>query len=224
MTNSKTRIEDIAESIQLGILGGTYAPGERLHVENLRTEFKVSASTVREALSRLMAESLVTTEGQRGFRVTPLSLADFREMAELRMKLEILAATRSIENGDQAWEDSLVAAYQNLSETEASLNMADPLIGQQWLHRNIAFHNALVAACDNSWMLRFRGILHRQSSRYLWFAYKDQTITRDIHAEHSAIFDASIERDKATVQKHLTIHINKTIETVTKMLTARNLH
>lgn len=219
-SGAKTRIELAFQQLRDGILNGEYSPGAKLRVEQLRQEFGVSASTVREALSRLMAESLVTTEGQRGFRVAEISLDDFRDIADMRKTLEIQAALQSLEDGDDEWEANVVASYHRLSKTEERLDAADGDVDREWAERNQAFHDALIGACGNQWLLRFRQILHGHSNRYIRLALKDNTVPRDVHAEHEAIFNAALARDSQELSELLEQHIGRTVAVVAKKLEA----
>ena len=54
---------------------------------------------MREALSRLVADGLVQASDQRGFRVSPVSAADLRDVTQTRVDIEGLALRRSIEHG-----------------------------------------------------------------------------------------------------------------------------
>ena len=217
---AKTRIETAFHQLHEGILSGFYRPGTKLRVEELRQRFGVSASTVREALSRLMAESLVTTEGQRGFRVAEISLDDFRDIADMRKTLEILAVRQSIEKGDDEWEAKVVAEFHRLSKVEERLDEDDAAIAREWALRNQAFHDALIGACGNRWLLRFRRILHGQSNRYIRLALKDSTVPRDVHAEHEAIYEAVLARDGEELAELLDQHIERTVTVVASKLAA----
>lgn len=221
---AKTRIEVVFRQLHEDILNGVYPHDSKLRVEQLRRQFGVSASTIREALSRLMAESLVTTEGQRGFRVAKVSLEDFRDIADLRKKLEIMAVIQSMEQGDDDWEANVVAAYHRLSKIEERLGEDDADVVREWSARNQAFHDALVAACGNRWLLRFRQILHGQSNRYIRLALQGKAIPRDVHAEHEAIFEAVMARDANETEELLGLHIDRTITAVEKRLAATELN
>jgi DNA-binding FadR family transcriptional regulator len=50
---------------------GKRAPGQRLRVEHLKDPYQLSSGTLREALSLLVPDALVTVKSQRGFRVAP---------------------------------------------------------------------------------------------------------------------------------------------------------
>ena len=52
---------------------------------------------------------LVIAEGQRGFRVTPVSPAGFEDVASMRLLLETYALPLSFAAGDLEWESRVVA-------------------------------------------------------------------------------------------------------------------
>src|SRR3954470_19447258 len=71
-------------------------PGSKLVLEELRDKYDVGASPLRESLSRLAQEGLVTGEDRRGFRVAPITEVDFVDLTMLRQEIEVLAVTRSV--------------------------------------------------------------------------------------------------------------------------------
>jgi len=215
---AKTMIEAVLSRLREDILDGVHPPESRLRVEQLRKEFGVGASTIREALSRLMSEALVTTEGQRGFRVAPISLDDFRDIAEMRKMLEIKAVQSSMEKGDDDWEAGIVAAYHRLSKIEDRLAADPTAVAAEWSAQHQAFHDALIAACGNKWLLNFRKILHDQSNRYLRMAITDNTVPRDVHAEHEAIYKATLDRDAAAIAELMAQHIDRTVGVISTKL------
>src|SRR6476620_2873449 len=97
------------------ILGLRLEPGSKLVLEELRDKYDVGASALRESLSRLAVEGLVTGEDRRGFRVSPITEADFIDLTALRQEIEVLAVTRSVERGKDQWESDLIRAYHHMS-------------------------------------------------------------------------------------------------------------
>jgi GntR family carbon starvation induced transcriptional regulator len=69
----KTLSESAYDALRDDIIRGRLEPEEKLRIEELRQKYATGASPLREALNRLAGEGFVTTEGQRGFRVAPLS-------------------------------------------------------------------------------------------------------------------------------------------------------
>src|SRR5215475_8318711 len=102
------------ERLRADILATRLLPGQKLHIAGLAKQFSVSLAAVREALSRLVADGLVQASDQRGFRVSPVSLADLADVTQTRIDIEGLALRRSIELGDQAWLDSVEASHERL--------------------------------------------------------------------------------------------------------------
>ncbi len=210
-TSGKTVIENVYAALRTMILSGELAPDSRLRVEEIRARFGVGSSTVREALSRLLADNLVETQGQRGFHVTPVSIDDFSHVCELRSLLESSAVRDSIRNGDDDWEGALVAAHHRLAKIEKTMPGAESEAASEWEARNRAFHDTLVAACTNRWLLNFRDIVYSQSERYRRISITTPRIPRDVRAEHQAIFDAAIARDAEEAVRLTVGHISKSI-------------
>lgn len=202
------------------IVEGHLAPGEKLRVEHLKDRYDVGAGTLREALALLVADALVVQHGHRGFRVTPISLADFIDITETRVQLETEALRQSIALGDDVWEADLTSAFHLLSLAEERLGdgMGDNG-GQfaQWETRNRAFHEVLIRACPSRWLHHFLTILYRQSERYRRLSITHRPVPRDVHEEHQAIFDACLARDADKATALLAAHIRKTLEAVREL-------
>jgi DNA-binding GntR family transcriptional regulator len=74
------------------ILGGEYAPGERLGEVELAEKLGVSRNPVREALRRLSAEGLVDITTNKGARVIEYPRPDLEHIFQIRAHVEGLAA------------------------------------------------------------------------------------------------------------------------------------
>lgn len=209
--SGKTLVENAYATLRREILDGAFEPGAKLRTEELRARYNISGSTMREALTRLLGEALVTSEGQRGFRVAPASLEDFHDLTEVRKLIETEALRQSIARGDEAWESQVVATFYRLSKVEERLaeDPAGPL--GEFEARNREFHQALIAACPSRWLHHMIGLLFQQSERYRRIALAKRSIPRDVHAEHRAIFDATLARN-ADLACQLTMdHIERTL-------------
>ncbi len=104
--------------IRTDIIFGKLSPSEKLKLDRLREDYGASVGTLRELLNRLASEGLVVAEGQRGFEVAPVSAENLREIAALRLLLELHALTQSFKAGDMDWEGRVVSAYHKLSAIE----------------------------------------------------------------------------------------------------------
>jgi DNA-binding GntR family transcriptional regulator len=217
----RTLVERAYLRLRHDIVGGRLAPGERLRVEHLKDAYDVGAGTLREALSLLLSDALVTAEGQRGFRVAPISMADLEDVTNTRVLIETEALRRSIRTGDAQWEAGLVAAFHLLTQAETQPGGID---AELYERRNKAFHEALIAAHDSAWSKYLLGILYRHAERYRNLNLRltaAHAAERDVHREHEEIFRAAIARQEARAALALEAHVRLTLDIVKRQSQAR---
>lgn len=206
---SRTLIERSYARLRDDIVEGRLGPGEKLRVEHLKARYEVGAGTLREAITRLVSDALVVAEGQRGFRVAPMTLADLEDLTRLRLHIEIDALRQSMRRGDAAWRAQLQQAYDELSHFEQPIR---PDQSASWEQRNDRFHEALIAACDSPWTLKVLRLLSRHSERYRRCAIGLAESRRDVHAEHRQIFEMVMSGQEARAALALEAHICATPE------------
>ena len=116
----------------------------------------------------------------------------------------------------------MVAAFHRLSRAEQKLGDDEDYVqaaAEDWEKRNRGFHDALIAASPSRWMRHFQNILYQQSERYRRISLFRKPVPRDVHAEHQALFDATLARDADRATAILTEHILRTLESVRHMPT-----
>lgn len=203
--------------LKADIIRGRLTPHEKLRVEHLKRDYGVSGGTLREALTMLMADRLVESEGQRGFRVKAISPEELIDLNRIRVLLEKEAIRQSVEHGDEDWEAGVITSFHLLTRTTQAFaeNPEDVAVLQQWEERHRAFHLSLIAASPSEWLRYFLSMAYQQYERYRHLflevaktSYKD----RDPHAEHVAIVDAVLMRDGELAAKLIEEHISRSIE------------
>ena len=105
---------NIYDQLQDRLLCGEFNPGQRLRSDVLRSDYDVSASTIREVLFRLSTFGLVDFIDQRGFRMPEQSTALQHDLTQTRILLECQGACLSIRYGSVAWEARLNAATSRI--------------------------------------------------------------------------------------------------------------
>jgi len=154
----------------------------------------------------------VHAHDRRGFRVSPVSVADIRDLTATRAEIEGLALRRSIERGDAAWEAEILASVHMLARATPGA-LTDPKLAQPgWVSLHDRFHLALIAACGSPWLLRFRNVLFEQSERYRALLVAHAVGPRDIAREHREIADATLDRDPDRAAALLAAHFTTTME------------
>lgn len=199
------------------IIKGRLTPHEKLRVEHLKRDYGVSGATLREALTMLIADRLVVAEGQRGFRVKPISAEDLIDLNRIRILLEKEAVRQAIVHGDEAWEVGVVSAFHMLERATREL-AENPGPGEaldKWERRHRAFHLALIDAAPSEWLRYFLAMAYQQYERYrhlLLDMAKDFYKDRDAHAEHAAILDAVLKRDGELAAQMIEEHVSRSID------------
>ena len=185
-----------------------------MRIEELRAEYRIGGSPLREALNRLAGEGFVTVIEQRGFRVAPISQDDLKDLSRMRVMLECEALRESIGNGSDQWEAKLVAAHHRLQKAEQSYT-GNPT---KWEQRNNEFHEALVAACTSPWLLRLRYLLYEQHKRYRFISILSAQEDRDVHQEHRELLEATLARDAEAACKVMELHVRYTLDSCLRVI------
>lgn len=206
-TGSRTLIERAYAQLRDDIIEGRLAPGEKMRVEHLKAHYQVGAGTLREAITRLVSDALVVAEGQRGFRVAPIALHDLDDLTRLRLHIEIDALRQSIRHGDAAWRVRLQRVFDELSAFE------QPILAEhraRWEQLNARFHETLTSAHESPWTAKVLRLLSRHGERYRRYAIGLADSGRDVHAEHSEIFEFAMAGMEARAALALEAHIRAT--------------
>lgn len=154
---SRNLTTDLAADLRTRIVDGVIQPGDKLPSENaLISEFGVSRTVVRSALTRLQAEGLVETERGRGsFALTPppdgptsargtravVTMEDRLHLLEFRMGVESEAAALAARNRTHR---QLRAVLKALEEFTSSVGHPAHAMKSDY-----DFHRAVAAASGN---------------------------------------------------------------------------
>lgn len=205
----ETRSAQLSNRIKADILCGVLQPGSRLRLEDLRTRFDVSWSPLREALSRLVAEGLIVSEGTRAYHVAPIARSELECVLDMRLMLETKALRMSITAGDEGWEAQLLTTQHSLRKLEAS--RWEPGQLQAWEEAHRRFHVALIGACGSPVLLQYCLGLYDLSDRYRRLFLAVHSRDRDITDEHESILHAALARDSERACDLLNAHISRTL-------------
>ena len=210
----RTRTSEIVTTLRHQILNATFKPGERLRFEEMREQLDAGMSPLREALTRLASDGLVTLEEHKGYRVAPVSRADLIDLAQIRSDIEAMALTRAIANGNDAWEGRVLATLHELGKK--SKLTPDGAIDHTWEDIHLHFHFTLVSECHSPRLLQFRQILSDQATRYHRLSVQYLHEPRSDLAEHREIAEAVISRRTADAIVLLRSHYMNTVEILLK--------
>jgi len=202
--------DNVYLQLKTDIIFGRLAPGKMLRLDRLKQTYAASVSTLREILNRLSAEGLVLAEAQRGFQVMPVSAAELKDIAALRLLLEKHAMAQSFRAGDLEWEGAVLAAHHKLAHVENRMLKRDSDQPDTWKRYDWEFHRTLVSACGSKTLMEAYSAVYEKYLRYLMIAlaFRDEISA----GEHKLLFECALKRDIATAQDVLDRHINDCVE------------
>lgn len=211
------------------ILSARLRPGAPLKLRQLEADYGLGWTPLREALSRLEAERLVTASSNRGFAVASVSQAELEDLTRARHAVELPLLLEAMEHGTTAWEDAIVTAHYRLSRCKTYAEDMSDAAADDWDARHEAFHAALLSGAPSHWLLRLRAILADQLQRhhrYLGLLRVDESrgmaseaaarhtaLLREAQAleRHTALMQAVLDRDADRVRALFAEHVGHTV-------------
>jgi DNA-binding GntR family transcriptional regulator len=189
----------LVERLRNEIICGNFAPGQRLRLRDLADQFRVSTQPIREALSELEAEGLVTSEPRRGATVTLLSPEELQDIYDIRATLEAMAtrlATAHLTPADFHKLDYLITEMDNHPGEVVKL-----------VQFNFEFHMILYAASGRKHLCELNATLRNRTAHYLHAYMIDQGGMPLAQEEHRAIVAACRQRDAEKASSIMYRHV-----------------
>ena len=171
--------------LRTAILSLELVPGERVSERSLESLLGASRTPIRAALMRLENEGLTQREG-RGWKVTPIDLAEVRAIMEYREAMEVAAVRLAVERAD----DEELAALRALSEAHRGCD--DEEIG---LRDFSDFHLALARLSRNQFLADGMAGALTRLSRTRWLGVRTERSRSEARDEHLEIVAAIGARD-----------------------------
>ncbi len=154
--------EQIAARLSERITAGVYVPGRRVMEQEVSAEFSVSRGPVREALRLLEREGLVTILPRRGAQVTQLSIAEVREIFDIRAALNGL---RDRQIAESAGRGEVLPALEQGVERLARLAPA-PADADEYVETVFELNRLLNDSTPNRRLRAILASLAQQTLRY----------------------------------------------------------
>lgn len=183
------------------LIAFAYRPGERLREQELADATGGSRPSVREALSRLVAEKLVVWEPNRGFSVRALRAKEIFDLFELRAGLETHMVGLAIERGTDKEIESFEKIWREVYKKIRNMSDSQIIQADESYHQSIALlaRNRILKNGLDSIALRIhfiRGIDLRQSST-------------DWAEEHNQISAAIAQRNPKVAESLMHAHLDR---------------
>lgn len=199
--DNQTLRERVYLHLRQEILENRIAPGTLLQEVPLAESLGVSRGPIREALSRLAAEGLVTITPRRGAVVTALTKQDFLAAYQVREALEALAVRLAVPR----LSDADLAVFDGPLDEMRRCAERDDVAG--FFAANAEFHEKFVVASGNPKLLEHYRLLIGQMAPYRRpsAAFRG-SLVRSI-AEHQSILEAVRARDAERAAALMVEHV-----------------
>lgn len=207
--------EKVTNELRSAIQSGELSPGERLVERKLADRLGVSHIPVREALTRLAEERLITREPRRGARVSQLSAQDLEEISSLRIVLEQFMAIRVQERWNEASATRLGSIIQTMSE-------AAPGDITEVLRQDRLFHETLADLAEHRFLDELSGQLRGRIAGFLHAANAalDPAEQKEHVRSHQQIVDAIASGDPDHARAVIAEHVTRAVERIAPSVAA----
>ena len=143
------------KSIKNHILSGEIRPGERINLSKLASEIGMSATPVRESLTKLQQEGLIYYVAHSGWKVSKLSRNNFFKYRELQLLLEKTLAVRALPYVDENIINIMKASNDRMRNAIETMQKDFVELGNVLQKENDEnFHMVLYRAYHNEPMIK----------------------------------------------------------------------
>ena len=205
------RASDRAYSVLRGqIIDGDLAPGTVLAEVEQSTRLGVSRTPLREALSRLAADGLVSTHSGRGVVVTDVPLTRISELFEVRSALEEQAARLAARRRDSAVFEGL---QRELRQAHELLENGDP-VRHEYYELVARLDAAIDDAVRNPLLVSTLAGVRTHVARIRRLSHDDPERLREAAREHLMIVDAIVDGSESLAAHATQLHLHRSLKNI----------
>ena len=220
----------VVAALRQRIIYGNLVPGDKLPTEHkLIEEFGVSRTVIREAISGLKAEGLLSSRQGAGVFIlppkktdttlslhgeNPKTIASVIETLELRTAVEIGAAELAAQRRSPAQEAEIFACFNAFKARVKAEELSEK--------EDFAFHVAIAKAANNKKFYDFliaqgRANIPRSELRIKAGLPMDPDLEMRILNEHSDIMEAIADCNAEAAGLAMRLHLSRSLERYRKM-------
>ena len=200
-----SRLKDAILSLEL-------RPGEPVVEKEWAERLGMSRTPVREALHRLEHEGLVTNDRRHGWLVYSLSLDDIRQIFDIKIVLEGLAARLAAQQLTEEQATRLRRALEDIASVTEDHDL------DAWHIADQAFHQVLFEAAGNPRLQQIVNSLNSQMHRIrAGHLALEGRMARSLE-EHRTIAEAILSGDGQAAKEAMHTHLQDLRDSVVNVL------
>ena len=189
--------------IRAAILQGVLKPGERIIESKISEQLGISRTPIREVLSALEQEGLVTSQPRRGYFVVDFNEKDILEIYSFRILLEKNAIKRAIPIMENKHYEYLQQMIGNMEHMESQTDGIG-LLAQY----DMAFHDTFFQLADHKRLQNAWQAIKSQTMILMGITSKTHiTQPRQPHQIHQELLNQISQKKMDKIEEVLIFHI-----------------
>lgn len=201
------------EMIKRNIINCAYMPGTVLTEDFLCGEFGISRTPIREALSRLEQERLLTVLPKKGIKISDLKVNDVNTIYETRVLVEPYCIRNYGYRVDQDVLHRIRDVYNEVTEQYTQEQQ------YELCNEDDRLHQALCEASQNPYLLQTMTHIRDQNARLRFMSGKlahDRLM--QTRQEHLDMIDAIVDKQYEKAAQVLLLHLERSKSTAFSLL------
>jgi GntR family transcriptional regulator, rspAB operon transcriptional repressor len=208
------RASDVAyESLRDDIISWRLEPGTPLGEVELSARIGMSRTPIREALSRLVAEGLVSNASGRTVIVTPVSREHIRKLFELREALETQAARLAARRRDAPAFEALKVEFLTRPAESGNDDTSHHSTAMSYFLAD-RLDEAIDHAMDNPYLQNALRDIRGHLARVRRHAHSNPRRLEQATAEHLLIIDAILGQDEVLAAQATAVHLRNSLDNI----------
>jgi DNA-binding GntR family transcriptional regulator len=192
---------EVRRRLEDEINNGKLLPGDPLDERDLASRFGVSRTPVREAITQLAVQGLVTTIPRQGVHVARMSIQELLAMLELLAELEAICAKYCARRITEEQRTRLVQVHRD------SLRHVEENDAEGYRRSNANFHAVLYAGCHNIFLAQQLYTIRQRTRMYRQNSFVQPGRMQISFEDHQRVLDAILRGDAEAAQQHMLEHI-----------------
>ncbi|WP_325422760.1 GntR family transcriptional regulator [Aquabacterium sp.] len=196
-------VAEVEAQLIRAIVAGQLPPGSRIVEADIARRMSVSRAPVREAARRLERQGVLVSKPRHGFAVRTISAKEVDDLFQVRLHLELMAASLACEHASDAQLGHLLA------RVDVMVGQADRLTRAERVALDLAFHSCVCEISGNSYLQRL--FSNMQTEVRMMLALNEE-VSRDpkfVAESHRPIAEAIVRRDVAGASQALRLHLEE---------------
>ncbi|MEQ6204379.1 GntR family transcriptional regulator [Sulfitobacter sp. HNIBRBA2951] len=195
--------DTISKTLEMDIIFGHIAPGDRLIEDELMERFSGSRHAIRAAIDTVVKRGLAKREPNKGAHACRYSHTQITQMYELRNILQDAAITSIRFPVDP----TVITALSILNDAHGTACKRGDL--EAMFHLNEQFHRTVFACCDNKELCAAIEAESRKTQPIRTNSFKVSGYLALARKEHRQIIDALVASDHAALLMLSRAHIDR---------------